>query len=296
MYNKPRAPPKIRRPVPINERDRYDYASASKLVEQPAPAVTTTTTTETPSTKSSDKGKEQEQPEPEEPVEYYDDDEEVPEDEYSAEPEALVVVKPAAASKPEPIKPTKVTARTAVMVDYDADHGRRSSTPEAQVAGRPKVNYRAALTPVLQPQPLVAAAHKKPAAASDDYEDELPAVTTAAARQSIAATTKQRASGPFLVRQQKPMNVRVPSAPVAVADDREESPVYQQPRQPQRISVRQVMMATGAHRYRQQQQSAVADHPVQYNGNKQIRAAASTANRRPPVRSVYEYADEYYDE
>jgi hypothetical protein len=82
----------------------------------------------------------------------------------------------------------------------------------------------------------------------------------------------------------------------AVVDDGEEEPaVYQQPqRQSQRVSVRQVM--AGPHRYRspQQQQQQPVDQPRAQYSNKNVRAVPA-ANRRP-MRPVYEYADEYYDE
>lgn len=303
VYDKPRAPPKIRRPVPINERDRYDYmAAAPKTGQQSAAAApttttttttsttTTTTTTEAPSTaapKPATRGKEQQrpavQPVTEETVEYYDDDEE----EYVAEPEAPVApVRPVAAAvvKPaEPIKPAKAAARTAVVADYDTD---RSSRPRV-AATRPKVNGGRG-APAPQPQPVVT--RKRPVAdrvaADDEYEDELPAAAT---RQTISAATKQRVSGgPFVVRPQKTAVVKTrvaPAAPTAVEEEEEqEEPIYQQqqqqPRQSQRVSVRHVM--------------SPSSHRQQYANNKHVRAAPA-ANRRP-MRPVYEYADEYYDE
>jgi len=310
VYDKPRAPPKIRRPVPINERDRYDYVSKSGPQSGPsaeaAPASTTTatstttsTTTEAAPTKSSSRGREP-LPRPaatEDPVEYYDDDEEVvADDEYAAEPEVPAAVKSAvastaAASKPnQVVKPVKAAARTAVVVDYDADRVRRPSA--ATVRSKPG---RAPATVAPQPQ-QPAASRKRPVA--DDYEDELPAAAT---RQSINAATKQRASGPFLMRTSKPSKVR--PTPVDEYDGVDESAaaaetVYQQQaRQPQRVSVRQVMGAPHNNRQRPQQQlqQAAADRPQaqQYN-NKHVRAT-STSNRRP-MRPVYEYADEYYDD
>ncbi|KAF0766894.1 Uncharacterized protein FWK35_00009241 [Aphis craccivora] len=322
VYDKPRAPPKIRRPVPINERDRYDYTSsvskssgpqpgpsapAAALVSTTTATSTTSTTTEAAPAKSAAASRAREPQRPtstEDPVEYYDDDEEVvADDEYAAEPEVPAAVKSAvtataAASKPDQAKPVKVVAaRTAAVqvVDYDADRGRRPS------AFRTKPINRAPAT-VAPPPP--AAPRRRPAAdrVADEYEDELPAAAT---RQSIAAATKQRASGPFLARPSKPTKIinRQPAADVAVDDDGADEPavVYQQARQPQRVSVRQVTAAGGSHgnnnnRHRPQQQQAAA--ATQHNGSKQHAArATSAANRmRPAMRPVYEYADEYYDE
>lgn len=304
MYDKPRAPPKIRRPVPINERDRYDYTSASKTGQQPAPApvpttttTTTTTTTEVPSTKP--KGKEQQpalRPATEEPVEYYDDDEEeVPEDEYEAEPKVpavkpAVVAVPAPALKPEPLKPVRAAARTAVVTDYDTEDS-GSRRPAATVV-RPKAASKAPPAAASAPQPVARTRPAVEPVQADDYEDELP---VAATKQSIAAATKQRTSGPFLSRPSKPARVRAP--PLAAAYEDEE-PMYQQQqqqqqsRQSQRVSVRHVMQAA-PHRP-SAQQSAAEHYPRAQYGHKQVRSA-SAANRRP-VRPVYEYADEYYDE
>lgn len=321
VYDKPRAPPKIRRPVPINERDRYDYTSSvsKSSVPQPGPSApaagpasttaatsTTSTTTEAAPAKSAAGSRAREPQRPtstEDPVEYYDDDEEVvADDEYAAEPEVPAAVKSAvaataAASKPDQAKPVKVAAaRTAAVqvVDYDADRGRR---PSAASAVRTKPSNRAPAT-VAPPPPPPAAPRKRPAAdrVADEYEDELPAAAT---RQSIAAATKQRASGPFLARPSKPTKIvnRQPAADVDDEGGADEPAVYQQARQPQRVSVRQVM-AAGSHgnnRHRPQQQQAAA--ATQYNGNKQHAArATSAANRMRPMRPVYEYADEYYDE
>lgn len=319
VYDKPRAPPKIRRPVPINERDRYDYTSSvSKSAGlQPGPSApaaaptsataatsTTSTTTEAAPAKSVAGSRAREPQRPtstEDPVEYYDDDEEVvADDEYAAEPEVPAAVKSAvaataAASKPDQAKSVKpAAARTAAVqvVDYDADRGRRPSA----AAVRTKPGNRAPAT-VAPPPPPPAAPRKRPAAdrVADEYEDELPAAAT---RQSIAAATKQRASGPFLARPSKPTKVnRQPAAEVGDddgADEPAEAVVYQQARQPQRVSVRQVMAANShgnnRHNRPQQQQAATA---TQYNGNKH---AARAANRMRPMRPVYEYADEYYDE
>lgn len=326
VYGKPRAPPKIRRPVPINERDRYDYTSASKTGQQSAadavgPAPTTTTTTTTTSTTTTTqapppakaaaatpKSKEPLRPVTEELIEYYDDELEEGAEEYAAEPEAPAA-KPPAALKPEPVKPTaRAAARTAAAVDYDSpDRGRRPPTPAAGPA-RPKGNR--APQPVQGVAAQGVAARRKPTTAAtaldrgvgaDEYdEDELPAAAT---RQSIAAAVKQRAAGPFVVRPAKPAKAK--SQPAAAIDDvqeyEEEPVVYkQQPaRQAQRVSVRQVMGSPYRHR-------SPADHPHALfnnnynnnnnNNNKQIRAAASAANGRRPARPVYEYADEYYDE
>jgi len=319
VYDKPRAPPKIRRPVPINERDRYDYTSASKTGQQPAPApvptttattTTTTTTTEVPSPKP--KGQREQpaalQPATEEPIEYYDDDddeEEVPEDEYETDPKVpavkpAVVAVPAPASKPEsskpePLKPARAAARTSVVTDYDDTEDSGSRRPAVV---RPKAANKASPAAAPAPQP---AARTRPAAErvqADDYEDELP---VAATKQSIAAATKQRTSGPFLSRPSKPARVRAP--PSAVADEYEE-PMYQQQQQQQqqqqsrlqsqRVSVRHVMQAA-PHRPLAQQSAAEHYPRAQYSGHKQVRSA-SAANRRRPVRPVYEYADEYYDE
>jgi len=313
VYDKPRAPPKIRRPVPINERDRYDYVSKSGPQPGPsadaAPASTTaatsttstTTTTEAAPAKSSSRGREP-PPRPaatEEPVEYYDDDEEVvADDEYAAEPEVPAAVKSAVASaaaaskSDQAVKPVKAAARTAVVVDYDADRVRRPSA--AAVRSKPG---RAPATVAPQPQPP-AAPRKRPVA--DDYEDELPAAAT---RQSINAATKQRASGPFLMRTSKPSKVRPTPADEYEGVDESaaaaaETVFQQQARQPQRVSVRQVMGAPHNNRQRPQQQlqQAAADRPQaqQYNSNKHVRAT-SAANRRP-MRPIYEYADEYYDD
>lgn len=311
VYDKPRAPPKIRRPVPINERDRYDYVSKSGpqpgLSADAAPSSTTTatstttsTTTEAAPTKSSSRGREP-PPRPtvtEDPVEYYDDDEEVvSDDEYAAEPEVPAAVKSAvaaaaAASKPDQVvKPVKAAARTTVMVDYDADRVRRPSAPTV----RSKLG-RAPATVAPQPQ-QPPAPRKKPVA--DEYEDELPAAAT---RQSINAATKQRASGPFLMRTSKPAKVRPTPADEYESVDEPavaaETVYQQQARQPQRVSVRQVMAAPHNSRQRPQQQlqQAAADRPqaLPYNNNKHVRAT-SAANRRP-MRPVYEYADEYYDD
>jgi len=319
VYDKPRAPPKIRRPVPINERDRYDYTSSvSKPAgPQPGPAAapasttaatsTTSTTTEVAPAKSAAGSRTREPQRPtstEDPVEYYDDDEEVvADDEYAAEPEVPAAVKSAvaataAASKPDQAKPVKVAAaRTATVqvVDYDADRGRR---PSAAAAVRTKPSNRAPAT-VAPPPPPPAAPRKRPAAdrVADEYDDELPAAAT---RQSIAAATKQRASGPFLARPSKPTKIINRQLAADVDDDGAVEPaepaVYQQARQPQRVSVRQVM-AGGSHgnnRHRPQQQQAAT--ATQYNGNKHAARATSAANRMRPMRPVYEYADEYYDE
>jgi len=315
VYDKPRAPPKIRRPVPINERDRYDYTSVSKSGLQPGPSAaaapasttaatsTTSTTTEAAPAKSGSKAKEPPRPAAtEDPIEYYDDDEEVvADDEYAAEPEVPAAVKSAvaataAASKPDQaVKPAKAAAaRTAVqVVDYDADRGRRPSVATVR-ANKPSSRVSA---PVAPPQPQQSAApRKRPAAdrAADDYEDELPAAAT---RQSISAATKQRASGPFLMRPSKPTKINR-SQPADVDDEGADEPaeaVYQQARQPQRVSVRQVMAVShnNRHRPQQQQQQAAA---TQYNSNKHAARATSAANRMRPMRPVYEYADEYYDE
>ncbi|XP_026805885.1 LOW QUALITY PROTEIN: ataxin-2 homolog [Rhopalosiphum maidis] len=316
VYDKPRAPPKIRRPVPINERDRYDYTSVSKSGLQPGPSAaaapastttatsTTSTTTEAAPANPGSKAKEPPRPAAtEDPVEYYDDDEEVvADDEYAAEPEVPAAVKSAvaataAASKPDQaVKPAKAAAaRTAAVhdVDYDADRGRRPSVATVR-ANKPSSRVSA---PVAPPQPQQSAApRKRPAAdrAADDYEDELPAAAT---RQSISAATKQRASGPFLMRPSKPTKINR-SQPADVDDEGADEPaeaVYQQARQPQRVSVRQVMAVSHNNRHRpQQQQQQVA--ATQYNSNKHAARATSAANRMRPMRPVYEYADEYYDE
>lgn len=307
VYDKPRAPPKIRRPVPINERDRYDYTSASKTGQQPVAAAvvistttmatTTTTTTTTVVPPIKPKSKEQQPPTEDPSVEYYDDEEEVADDEYVAEPEVAPAAKPTTAVlKPEPVKPIKAAARTSVVADYDTD---RSRQPSIATVVRPKASRASA--PV--PQPAVATAtRKKPASdhvdVADDYEDEVPVATT---RHSIAAATKQRLSGPFLSRPSKPLNrnVRTSAQPAsAVPEEEVEEPAtyvqqHQSPvRQPQRVSVRQVMTAP---QYRNRPQQS-ADQPyAQYNNNKQMRAAATVNHNRRPTRPVYEYA-EYYDE
>lgn len=317
VYDKPRAPPKIRRPVPINERDRYDYTSASKTGQQaPASAVaistttaatttTTTTTTAVPPTKP--KGKEQ-QPSTEDPsVEYYDDEEEeVTDEEYVAEPEVAPAAKPVAAVlKPEPAKPIKAAARTSVVADYDTD---RSRQPLVATVVRPKASRASASAPQPQPQPqlaMVAAARKKPTSdhvdVADEYEDEVPVATT---RHSIAAATKQRASGPFLARPSKPLKVRAPATqPVsAVPEEEEQQPAvyvqqHQAPvRQPQRVSVRQVMAAPHRNRPQPSADQPYAQYNNNNNNNKQIRAAGTINHSRRPVRPIYEYADDYYDE
>lgn len=323
VYDKPRAPPKIRRPVPINERDRYDYVSKSGPQSGPsadfAPVsttaatttTTTTTTTEAAPTKSGSRGR---VPPPrqvttEDPIEYYDDDEEVvADDEYAVEPEIPAAVKSAvaataAASKPDQVfKPAKAAARTAVVADYDVDRARR---PSAAATVRSKPGRAPAAVAPPQPPQQPAAPRNRPTAdrvMADDYEDE-PA-PAAATKQSINAATKQRASGPFLMRPSKPAKVRSP--PPVDDDEGVDEPaaaaavetVYQQQaRQPQRVSVRQVMAVPHNNRQRpQQQHQAAVDRPhAQYNNNKHVRATSAASSRRP-MRPVYEYADEYYDD
>jgi hypothetical protein len=71
VYDRPRVPPKIRRPVPLNERDKYDYTAKPG---QPAPsAPTTTTTTAAPTTTTTTSPSQEDLEEDDE--EYYDDEE-----------------------------------------------------------------------------------------------------------------------------------------------------------------------------------------------------------------------------
>lgn len=82
VYERPRAPPKIRRPVPKNERDKYDYTSSKILLagtSSSSTVSTTTTSTERAQTTSASKSKTS-TPAPADD-EYYDDDEEYEYDE-----------------------------------------------------------------------------------------------------------------------------------------------------------------------------------------------------------------------
>ncbi|XP_067004252.2 cell surface glycoprotein 1 [Anabrus simplex] len=67
LYDRPRVPPKIRRPVPLNERDKYDYGKKPTLSPPPSTSPTATTTEE-PSTS----------PRAKQTDDYYDEEEYVP--------------------------------------------------------------------------------------------------------------------------------------------------------------------------------------------------------------------------
>ncbi|XP_050548621.1 uncharacterized protein LOC126910260 [Daktulosphaira vitifoliae] len=222
VYGKPRAPPKIRRPVPLNERDRYDYIpKANEGSQQPLAASTTTSTTTTSTTttttESPAKSKGKIPPPPVEP-EYYDEEEEeyVEEDDVDSKE----VVNPL----PAKVAPTK---------DFDNDKLNKRqpvALPSSTIAPKTPLSvFRPKLTKPLTVQPSPVLQHqsatvlkKRPVERVDEYEDELPVAT----RQ----TTTKRTSGVYTNKSAVKTKGPVARSPVS------EEAVYHQP---QRVSVRQ---------------------------------------------------------
>lgn len=81
VYERPRAPPKIRRPVPKNERDKYDYTSSKTPLAASSTISTTSTTTTTSTEHPQAAPKSRTSTHAPADDEYYDDDEEYEYDE-----------------------------------------------------------------------------------------------------------------------------------------------------------------------------------------------------------------------
>ncbi|XP_050442282.1 uncharacterized protein LOC126846634 [Adelges cooleyi] len=258
VYDKPRAPPKIRRPVPINERDRYDYTARTggQQTAAVAPSTTTTTTTSTTTTTTAEppgksKGKIPPPPTAAAEPEYYDEDEEEYVEEETAGAGKVESAANAKGARPDDYEETDRVDKRRPSSSSPPPPPQPQQTPASSIRSKLLAKAPVAKSP---PPPFAVSLRKKPVAERvEEYEDEVPAAT----RQ---ATTK-RTTGAHAMR---------PKGPVVRSSAADEA-VYHQP---PRVSARH------ASRPRAQ-----ADH------YKPTRMAS-----RRPARPVYEYADEYYDE